>query len=116
MDNEQHANLAKPLLKTSLEHLRIKKVESSDEEDSEDDQEALEIKYGGGGTHMEFGSIANQEIPDIELLEEVNNKERPFFHSRQPSREKHRLLGLTEIENNPDFDFSRTHHEKIQGL
>ena len=30
---------------------------------------------------MEFGSIANQEIPDIELLEEIN-KERPFIHSR----------------------------------
>ena len=33
----KNANIPQPFLKTSLEHLRIKKVESSDEEDSEDD-------------------------------------------------------------------------------
>ena len=90
MEFEEHP-FGQPPPRTSLEHLRLNKVESSDE-DSEEDEEAFEIKYGGPA-HTQFGSLANQEIPDVEILEEV--KTRPFSHSRQPSRAGE--YGLTEI-------------------
>ena len=58
----------KVLPRTSLEHMRIKKIESSSESNSDKDEQLIEeIKQAAlkeEGT-MAFGSVANDEIPKI---------------------------------------------------
>ena len=62
----------KVLPRTSLEHMRIKKIESSSESNSDkEDQLMEEIKQAAlqeQGT-MAFGSVANDEIPHVEVLD-----------------------------------------------
>ena len=60
--------IGKVLPRTSLEHMRIKKIESSSESNSDKDEQLIEeIKQAAlkeEGT-MAFGSVANDEIPKI---------------------------------------------------
>ena len=101
-------------IRNSLEQFRIKKIESSDEDDSDNDypevnganigQEArVTIDDYKTGTYGN-GSFANQ-IPDIVLLDEVKSRQ---AHSRQPSKD----LRLTKI-SNQSMEFSRTLIEQV---
>ena len=98
--------IAKPVIKTSLEHLRIGTAISSDQDSEEEDDKNGNFFVNGMlvdlGT-MENGSVANQEIPNFVLLDE-DEKHRPF-HSRQPSHD----MRMTEVlPPNPDLEYSHS--------
>lgn len=83
-------------IQTSLDHLRIKTVVSSD-----DDSE-LEMQDDG----MSFDSPVSDTFPDVEIFEEIKSRK---AHTRAPSQD----LKLTAIQKE-EAEFSRSLMEQVQ--
>ena len=104
---------AKGLPRTSLEHMRIKKIESSSEGSDKEDQLIEEIKLAAlheQGT-MAFGSIANYELPQIADLDQLNHYDRKQTYSRAPTN---KLTKFSEIfDQSNHVQFQKTLVEKV---
>lgn len=95
-------------IKTSLEHLRIKKIESSDE-DSEEYEEGDGNRLRGDYVISDSaGSMfpLGVEIPDVVLLDDIKSRRRT--HLRSPSQE----IKLTEV-HEIEAEFSKSLVEQV---
>ena len=83
VSEEMPLNLGK--VQTSLEHLRIKTIETNSEDSEMEGDEEVVLKFTESvpGTY-EQGSIVNMALPDVMLLSEVKSG---FGHKRHTSRE-----------------------------
>ena len=88
-------------LQTSLEHLRIKTIESSDEDSEEEDADGDVLIFKHDLGTFEFGSVAAMDMPRMVLDDEIKSGV-PIF--RRDSEEL--MLGAAIRES--DLEFSKT--------